>query len=154
MSVQSGRRRHRPALLVLVALAAIVCLGLAWWQWDTYESGGGTAQNLGYALQWPAFGFAFIWAYRRFVVLESNPEELQKEAAEKGIREIPQDLLPERPTTPSASSLHNHSSGDDDDTMREYNRYLAELSAADHAAVNGRLATAMPDSSVSEDRSK
>ncbi|QTI71391.1 transcriptional regulator [Gordonia sp. L191] len=153
MSAQPGRRRHRPALLVLVVVAAIVCLGLAWWQWDTYEAGG-TGQNLGYALQWPAFGFAFLWAYRRFVVLESDPEELQRATAAKGMTEIPEDLLPDRASTPSASSLRESTVADDDAGLREYNRYLAELSAADRAHGDGHLATATPDSSVSEDRRK
>ena len=154
MSAQSGRRRHRPALLALAALAAVVCLGLAWWQWDTYESGGGTAQNLGYALQWPAFGFAFIWAYRRFVVLESDPEAAQKQAVNKGLTELPEGLLPDRPTTPSASSLHYPLDADEDDSLREYNQYLAELNAADQPVHVGHMSTATPDSLVSEERSK
>lgn len=131
MSAHSAGRRHRPALLVLVVAAAVVCLGLAWWQWDTYESGGGTAQNLGYALQWPAFGFAFLWAYRRFVVLESEPEEAH-DAGNKAAGQIPEGILPQRPTVPSASTLVGDRL-DDDPTLRDYNRYLAELNTADEA---------------------
>ena len=76
-----GKRRHRPALIVLVVVAAVACLGLAWWQWSRFESSSGSGQNLGYALQWPAFGVMFIYAYRRFVVLESDPDEVAKLAA-------------------------------------------------------------------------
>ncbi len=68
--------------------------------------------------------------------------------------EIPEDLLPERASTPSASSLRESTVADDDAGLREYNRYLAELSAADRAHGDGHLATATPDSSVSEDRRK
>ena len=89
------RRTHRPALIVLVAVAALACLALAWWQWDRYESSSGTAQNLGYALQWPAFAVAVIYAYRRFVVLERAPEEQRAQAVRaKGVTEIPDGLLP------------------------------------------------------------
>lgn len=138
---------------MLVAIAAVACLGLAWWQWDTYESSAGTAQNLGYALQWPAFAFAVIWAYRRFVVLESNPDEAAK-AADTGITEIPAGLLPDRPSTPSASSASDGSSPDDA-SLREYNRFLADLEAADHAEADhdhrARVGSTRPDSPTSED---
>ena len=146
MSARPARRRHRPALLVFAVLAALVCLCLAWWQWDTYESGGGTAQNLGYALQWPAFGLAVLWAYRRFVVMESDPEEAQKHITEKGMSEIPEGILPERATTPSASSLAG--AGNDDATLQEYNSYLAELNAST------KQSTASPNPSASEEKSQ
>lgn len=121
-------RRHRPALIALVAVAAIVCLGMAWWQWDRFESDSGTGQNLGYALQWPAFAVAFVYAYRRFVVLESDPEEQAKLAPDaKGAHEIPAGILPDRPTTPSASSLTAAPDVTDDSALAEYNTYLAEL---------------------------
>ena len=134
-TTRRGARRHRPALLVLVALAAVVCLGMAWWQWDRYESTSGTGQNLGYALQWPAFAIAFVWAYRRFVVLEADPDEVEK-LKPQGVTEIPEGILPDRATTPSASSFAADPAHDDS-TLTDYNRYLAELAAADrehHAA--------------------
>ncbi|MXP22609.1 transcriptional regulator [Gordonia sp. HNM0687] len=125
-------RRHRPALIALVVVAATACLVLAWWQWDRYESSSGTAQNLGYALQWPAFAVAVLWAYRRFVVLEVDPEERRKAANEaSGPTEIPAGILPDRPSTPSASSLTGASSAGDDATLAEYNSYLADLDRSD-----------------------
>ncbi|MFT4043385.1 MAG: transcriptional regulator [Gordonia sp. (in: high G+C Gram-positive bacteria)] len=127
-------RRHRPALLVLSLVAAAVCLLLAWWQWNRFESTNGTGQNLGYALQWPAFAASCIWAYRRFVVLEDNPEEVEK-LKPKGLTEIPDGILPERPTTPSASSFALSPSAPDDETLQEYNTYLATLDAAEGHAV-------------------
>ncbi|GAA1480318.1 hypothetical protein GCM10009624_07580 [Gordonia sinesedis] len=129
-------RRHRPALMVLVGVAAVVCLAMAWWQWDRYESAAGTAQNLGYALQWPAFALAFIWAYRRFVVLESDPDEVAN-LAPTGMTEIPDGVLPERPATPSAASLAPEQTAGEDQALTEYNRYLAELDQATAAHAPG-----------------
>ncbi|MFE0751446.1 transcriptional regulator [Gordonia sp. NPDC058843] len=129
------RRTHRPALTVLAVSAAVVCLALAWWQWSRYESASGSGLNLGYALQWPAFAAAVIYAYRRFVILESDPEEARKVAAGRSAAaQIPEGILPERPTTPSASSLTS-SDPANDVALVEYNRYLAELRDADaHSA--------------------
>lgn len=44
---------RRLVIAVLCLLSLVVCLGLAWWQWQRYESVSGTWQNLGYVLQWP-----------------------------------------------------------------------------------------------------
>ncbi|NMO04311.1 transcriptional regulator [Gordonia sp. TBRC 11910] len=126
------RRRHRPALIILTVVAALACLLLAWWQWSRYESASGTAQNLGYALQWPAFAIAVIYAYRRFVVLESDPAEQAKIAPDAhGETAIPDGLLPDRPTTPSASAFGTSSDPDDDASLVAYNTYLRKLSSSD-----------------------
>ncbi|WP_439032546.1 transcriptional regulator [Gordonia terrae] len=135
------RRTHRPALVVLTVIAAVACLSLAWWQWSRYESASGSGQNLGYALQWPAFAAAVIYAYRRFVILESDPDEARKVATDRSVAEIPEGILPDRPTTPSASSLAG-SDPVNDAALVEYNRYLAELGSVDsqdpQAARNSR----------------
>ncbi|MBD0024122.1 transcriptional regulator [Gordonia pseudamarae] len=131
-SARPGRARHRPALIALVVIAATACLALAWWQWSRYESAAGTAQNLGYALQWPAFAAAVIYAYRRFVVLENNADEVDKlSPRSKGAVEIPEGILPERQSFPSAESLLAPTDPAADAGLREYNRYLAELHQAE-----------------------
>ncbi|MFT3662947.1 MAG: transcriptional regulator [Gordonia sp. (in: high G+C Gram-positive bacteria)] len=121
-------QRHRPALIALVVLAACACLALGWWQWGRYESASGTAQNLGYALQWPAFAVAIFWAYRRFVVMEEDPDVVEAERARNGPKEIPEGLLPERPSAadPTVAALSDDTP---DPALTEYNRYLAELDA-------------------------
>ncbi|MBF6189595.1 transcriptional regulator [Nocardia implantans] len=138
MSASPRRSAHnRPALIALVIIAALGCLGLAWWQWERYESATGTAQNLGYALQWPLFAGFAVFAYFRFVRLEreaSEPEEKNESAAAprpasaasrtpKPIAptELPPGLLPERPKAVR----------DEDPVLAEYNRYLAALHAND-----------------------
>jgi hypothetical protein len=53
-------------------LSVVVCVGLAWWQWQRFENGG-TWQNLGYVLQWPLFGLfpAFMfWRLHKLRVQE------------------------------------------------------------------------------------
>ncbi len=62
----------RPAHIIFLVAAVVITLLLAWWQWTRFRSGSGTLQNLGYALQWPIFGGALVWAYRRYVSLESE----------------------------------------------------------------------------------
>jgi DNA-binding transcriptional regulator of glucitol operon len=117
----STTRRRRPALIVLVFIAAGGCLALGWWQWTRFESTSGSFQNLGYALQWPAFAGFCVYAYRKFVRYEEAPPEPRKTHA---VNEIPEGLLPDRP-----QAAHHDS---DDAELREYNAYLAELAKADN----------------------
>lgn len=128
----SIKRRHRPALIVLVIVSALACLALAWWQWDRFESSSGSGQNLGYALQWPAFAIFVVYAYRRFVVLESDPEEVRKmQPSSHGMTEIPEGVLPPRPSAAPTPIVDDGTT--DGDQIAEYNRILAELAAADAA---------------------
>ncbi|MEU0538854.1 transcriptional regulator [Nocardia sp. NPDC005978] len=139
----SAAPHRRPALIVFVIVAFAACLALGYWQWTRYESGSGTGQNLGYALQWPLFAGFVIFAYVRFVRLEkaARDEVAQQgdpggaDASDHGAasaprprrvtsaapREIPAGLLPERPKAAAEA----------DAQTTEYNRYLAELHAVD-----------------------
>jgi DNA-binding transcriptional regulator of glucitol operon len=125
----SNKQRHRPALIALVVVAATVCLGLAWWQLDRFESSSGTGQNLGYALQWPAFAAFCVYAYRKFVVLESDPDEVDKLNSSRGVTEIPEGVLPPRPKSAPAPLTEDGTT--DGAQIAEYNRLLAELREAD-----------------------
>jgi DNA-binding transcriptional regulator of glucitol operon len=110
-------------LLVLVGVAG--CMALAWWQWTRFESNTGSFQNLGYALQWPAFGGFLVYAYFKFVRFEEAPPEPKPRDT---ITELPADLLPQKPA-PAAPD----DDADDDPALREYNAYLAELAKQDLA---------------------
>lgn len=136
VSASPRRSAHnRPALIALVIVAALGCLGLAWWQWERYESASGTGQNLGYALQWPLFAGFAVFAYFRYVRLEREAGETEEKDASTPGRapaarraagpvaptELPAGLLPERPKAVR----------DDDPVLAEYNRYLAALHAND-----------------------
>jgi DNA-binding transcriptional regulator of glucitol operon len=112
--------RRRPALIILVIIAAGGCLALGWWQWTRFESASGSFQNLGYALQWPLFAGFCVYAYRKFVRYEEAPEQPQRGTE---LTEIPAGLLPERPKPVDSPP--------DDPAMREYNAYLAQLAKND-----------------------
>lgn len=58
--------------ILLLTAAVITCLLLARWQWHRYQSGTGTFQNLGYAMQWPFFAAFFVYAYRMGIKMENE----------------------------------------------------------------------------------
>lgn len=120
----STTRHRRFGLIILVIIAASGCLALGWWQWSRFESTSGTFQNLGYALQWPMFAGFCVYAYRKFIRFEETPPAAP--SLSESVTEIPDGLLPERPTARTASD-------EPDPAMREYNAYLAELARADKA---------------------
>lgn len=100
------RRRVRIVQLIFLVAAVIATLLLAYWQfsrWNTTNS----FQNLGYALQWPAFGVFFIWAYRKYMQYEAERAAGDPEAAarprEGEMTEIPEGFLPPRPTGGAAA---------------------------------------------------
>lgn len=104
---------------MLVTVAALGCMALAWWQWSRFQSSAGTFQNLGYALQWPMFGAFCFYGYYKFVRYEEAPPEQQPKNEPT---EIPEGLLPERPKAAKDTA---------DQTLNEYNAYLAELAEND-----------------------
>ncbi|MEJ5919296.1 MULTISPECIES: hypothetical protein [unclassified Corynebacterium] len=93
-------KRARIGTLIFVIIAVIATLLLAYWQLSRWESTS-SFQNLGYALQWPAFGIFFIWAYRKWLGYERERAEGNFEAAttvkEGEMTEIPEDFLPTNP---------------------------------------------------------
>ncbi|GLZ39484.1 hypothetical protein [Actinokineospora sp. NBRC 105648] len=103
------------ALLVIgvSALSLAVCCGLAWWQWQRFESANGTFQNLGYVLQWPLFGIAPAYMFWRF-----------RKLRERELQAPPPEVSP-RP----APVVHPLDSDEPDDELTAYNRYLARLNA-------------------------
>ncbi|MFI5953370.1 hypothetical protein [Cryptosporangium sp. NPDC051539] len=112
--------RHAVAIVLIAA-----CLGLAWWQWGRAHSLTGTAQNLGYALQWPAFAAFVGYAWYRMLRLEVGgpPGEDQKpgaDAAHDPQRRTVQVRRRYRPAAPSPEPT-------DDEALLAYNAYLTSL---------------------------
>lgn len=119
------QRQRRGPLIALVVVAFATCLALGWWQWERYSTGG-TFQNLGYAFQWPLFAVFFVYAYRRFVVLEAyhDNDVAEQDAPTTGSGprvELTAELLPARPPAALIS--------DEPGEMSDYNAYLASLAA-------------------------
>nr|WP_020671746.1 hypothetical protein [Amycolatopsis nigrescens] len=116
-------------MVAVCLLSLVLCCGLAWWQWERFSSASGTFQNLGYVLQWPLFGLfpAFMfWRFRRLRAQAAEQDEVSSSGrTEWGHR--PADVPPPRPA-PSPQPVQ---AAPEDDELAAYNRYLAELNAAD-----------------------
>ena len=121
---------RRLTVVVVSVASLLICLALAWWQWERYESTSGTWQNLGYVLQWPLFGlfpaFAF-WRMRR-LRRQAQRAELQVES----VADI--DAEPARPLKAEQPTVTQPALEEADDELAAYNRYLAELHARDQQA--------------------
>jgi len=110
---------RRLAIAGVCLLSFALCLGLAWWQWERFESATGSWQNLGYVLQWPLFGLfpAFLfWRMRR--LRQQHPGR-------------PEPSRPAAPQARPAVTRVPRQDDDQDDELAAYNRYLAELNARD-----------------------
>jgi hypothetical protein len=77
---------------LLVLAAMLTCLRLGWWQWERSNEASGDAQNLGYALLWPAFGAAFVYMWFRFLRLETLKEAEDRAAADSAGSELNEEL--------------------------------------------------------------
>ena len=107
------RLRVRAWHVLLLVAAVIISLLLARWQWERFQSGTGSLQNLGYALQWPFFGAFLVFIYRAGMRMENEKIDAENSGdkmqalyeADKAafgepevVTEIDEDFLPSRPT--------------------------------------------------------
>ena len=157
--VAKTRQQHRIGLIIFVVAAAATCLLLGYWQLSRFESATGTAQNLGYAFQWPAFAAFFIYAYRRFIRLEADREAeladdeaaLDDETASAPTADadasptakpkskrvwVDRDKtkmteIPEYLLPHRTAATRGAESSGDTEPLNEYNDYLARLNARD-----------------------
>lgn len=116
--------------IALSVASLIVCCGLAWWQWDRFQSASGTFQNLGYVLQWPLFGLFPAFMFYRMHRLR------QAELADPGeAPERPEPSEPQEQTVAVRQPTITEPTGDEaDDELAAYNRYLRDLNARDARA--------------------
>ncbi|MDX8034533.1 hypothetical protein SK803_30305 [Lentzea sp. BCCO 10_0856] len=107
-------------------VALIACCGLAWWQWQRFESASGTFQNLGYVLQWPLFGLfpAFmVWRFRR-LARQNRDADLAAEPVAAAPRPVATvDAVKPAPV--------EYLDDEEDAELAAYNRMLANLNARD-----------------------
>jgi DNA-binding transcriptional regulator of glucitol operon len=107
-------------------VALIACCGLAWWQWQRFESASGTFQNLGYVLQWPLFGLfpAFmVWRFRRLA--RQNRDAVP---APEPVAAAPEPVATVDAVKPAPVE---HFDDEEDAELAAYNRMLANLNARD-----------------------
>ncbi|KQB84826.1 hypothetical protein [Corynebacterium lowii] len=107
-----ARKKVRASHVIFLALAVVATLALAWWQWTRFRSGTGTFQNLGYAMQWPIFGFFFVYAYRKFIEYENERIDAENASEDTNFlyerdlerfgptapTSVEEEFLPQRPT--------------------------------------------------------
>jgi DNA-binding transcriptional regulator of glucitol operon len=121
----------------LLTLGAMVACGfLAAWQWQRAGSAMGSALNVGYGLQWPAFAIFFgvmWWRMLRMEIarLEEPADEEPSPEPERAAAPRPATVddgpSPFRPRPFTAPAVTD----DDDPELAAYNRMLAELAARD-----------------------
>lgn len=111
----------------LCLIALVVCCGLAWWQWQRFESASGTFQNLGYVLQWPLFGLFplfMVWRFRR-LARQRRDEPLS----------APEPVVPAAKPVTTVDAVKpapvEHFDDPEDAELAAYNRMLADLNARD-----------------------
>ncbi|GAB2844310.1 hypothetical protein [Lentzea nigeriaca] len=111
----------------LCLIALVVCCGLAYWQWQRFESASGTFQNLGYVLQWPLFGLfpAFmVWRFRK----------LARQRRDEALSE-PEPVVSAREPVTTVDAVKpapvEHFDDEEDAELAAYNRMLADLNARD-----------------------
>ncbi|MFL6125161.1 hypothetical protein [Actinophytocola sp.] len=137
--MKGGVLARRAGIITLCVLSVVVCVGLAWWQWQRFENGG-TWQNLGYVLQWPLFGLFPAFMFWRLHKLRAQERSTADHALITRAAGDPPDApaappAPERveshqppPREPDGSNARQDGH-DEDPELAAYNRYLAQLNA-------------------------
>ena len=131
----AGRTLRRLLVVVLVAAFVVACLRLGWWQWQRFGLTG-SAQNLGYTLQWPVFAAFAVFMWWRLSKLEAKrrAELAQAAEAEAGSPAAEPPEPTESAVSPSAEPDRSPAEArrpdeEPDDELAAYNRYLARLHA-------------------------
>jgi DNA-binding transcriptional regulator of glucitol operon len=131
--VRGGHRVRTLLVALLVTAVSVACLGLGWWQWQRFGLTG-SAQNLGYTLQWPLFALFPIIAWWRLSKLHAQRRQRAAETAAAPAEHTAPAGQPKPPPASAASRWAaprpaRPADGEPDDELAAYNRYLAELNA-------------------------
>lgn len=119
----AGRLIRRLLVVALVAAFVVVCLRLGWWQWQRFGLTG-SAQNLGYTLQWPVFALFAVFMWWRLSKLEAKRRQTQASA-----ETAPVEARETDDPAPRAGDAAVDAAVEVDDELAAYNRYLARLHA-------------------------
>jgi DNA-binding transcriptional regulator of glucitol operon len=104
---------------VLALAAAVVCVRLGWWQWHRAQQTH-SIQNLGYAVQWPAFGAFILLFWLRVIRDHLRPPQQAKPRS--------------RPVVPTAAPPPLSADDPEDAKLIAYNDYLRRLHEQDQKA--------------------
>jgi DNA-binding transcriptional regulator of glucitol operon len=126
VGVNGGVLARRAGIVFLSVLSLVACVGLAWWQWERFESSTGSWQNLGYVLQWPLFGLFPAFVFWRMRKLRSQPPAQHESAASQPAPPTEPDKKVVRQTVSQQQSQQPRQH-EDDPELAAYNRYLAQL---------------------------
>ena len=109
MSNENTKKRKKVKVrwwhIVLIGVFVVLFLFLALWQWSRFNSGSGTFQNLGYAMQWPLFAVFVVYAYRTAMNYENERIDAENEAAEQGIEDYQHDAVSEKNSEAGATKI-------------------------------------------------
>lgn len=123
-------------LFVLVMVLVMMRLGL--WQWHRAQSRSGGIQNYAYAFQWPLFAAFAIGLWWKTLRIEAAGQRDETGAAQRPLSRTAERLaaapLPEpdirhREGVRIGISTVAPETDADDDEVRTYNAYLAQLNA-------------------------
>jgi hypothetical protein len=121
----------------LLTLGAMVTCGwLAVWQWQRAGSAMGSALNIGYGLQWPAFAIFFGIMWWRMLRMEAarleEPTDEDEQASEPARTAEPRGAADDGPSPFGPRPFAAPPVTDDEDPeLAAYNRMLAQLAARD-----------------------
>lgn len=104
---------------VLAVVLAVTFCRLGLWQWHRAVATN-SAQNMGYALQWPAFALFGLFFWWRTVRDAVRPRGATPPKVSSVRKRQPVSAPPGRPVT-----------DEEDPELAAYNRYLAELNERD-----------------------
>ena len=110
---------------VLALAAAVACVRLGWWQWERAHSDTGSLQNLGYAVQWPAFGLFILGFWGRVIRDWLRPPGSGSGAGPPANRAVGRPPAQPQPQPPLSAD------DPEDAEVIGYNRYLAWLHEQD-----------------------
>jgi DNA-binding transcriptional regulator of glucitol operon len=101
-------------LHALLVVSVVVFARIGLWQWSKADSGVGSWQNYGYAVQWWLFAGFAVFLYVKLVLDELDPSQVSDGAAPNPLPPVVQ---------PQAAPPAD----DEDDELAAYNRYLRSL---------------------------
>ena len=99
--------------LLVVSLVVLVRIGV--WQWDKAQSGAGSWQNYGYAVQWWLFAGFAVFLFVKTVLDDLDPSRLETSGG------------PEPDLPPLVQAVAPAPQDEDDDELAAYNSYLRSL---------------------------